>query len=98
MENKKRECSTFEHEDNFANIYCEKCEIYMCNKCENHHSKLFINHKIINLDKEEKDEIFNGFCKEKKHNYELEFFCKTHNQLCCAICLCKIKKKRNWES
>ena len=26
---------------------------------------------------------------------ELEYFCKTHNQLCCAACLCKIKKNEN---
>ena len=38
--------------------------------------------------------IFTGLCKEDKHNKELEFFCKTHNQLCCAVCLCKIKKKK----
>ena len=45
----------------------------------------------------EKDinEIFIGLWKEQKHNNELEFFCKTHNELCCATCLCKIKKGDN---
>ena len=27
----------------------------------------------------------------KKHNIELEYFCKTHNQLCCAACITKIE-------
>ena len=38
-------------------------------------------------------EIFTGFCQKEKHNEELEFFCKTHNELCCASCLCVIKEK-----
>ena len=40
-------------------------------------------------------EIFTGYCKEEKHNNELSFFCRTHNQLCCAACLSKITKKGN---
>ena len=39
------------------------------------------------------DEIFTGYCMEKDHNEKLEFFCKNHNKLCCASCLCKIKDK-----
>ena len=45
---------------------------------------------FFNLDKNE-NEIFTGFCQEKKHNIELEYFCKTHNQLCCAACITKIE-------
>ena len=26
---------------------------------------------------------------------ELEYFCKTHNKLCCAACLSKIKDEKN---
>ena len=66
----------------------------MCNKCEIFHSNLFPNHQPFNLDKDF-TEIFTGFCKEKKHYDELEYFCKTHNELCCAACLCKIKKGEN---
>ena len=40
------------------------------------------------------DDIFTGYCMEKDHNEKLEFFCKNHNKLCCASCLCKIKDKR----
>ena len=35
--------------------------------------------------------IFNGFCKEDKHSNKLEFFCETHNQLCCLSCIGKDK-------
>ena len=30
---------------------------------------------------------------KKNHNEELEFYCKNHNKLCCASCLCKIRNK-----
>ena len=94
MEIKNRKCSNKEHEQIEAIVYCRKCEIYMCNKCENIHSKLCQNHQVFNLEKEI-GEIFTGFCKEENHNDELEYFCKTHNQLCCAACIAKIKKKEN---
>ena len=32
-------------------------------------------------------------CQKEKHSIELDFFCKNHNQLCCAACLSKIKNK-----
>ena len=88
---KNRKCSSKQHEEIDSIAYCEKCEIYMCNKCENLHSNLFANHHSFIIEKNN-EEKFTGLCKEKNHNYELQFFCKTHNQLCCAICLCKIKK------
>ena len=64
----------------------------MCNKCENFHSELFQNHHEYKLDKE-KNYIFTGYCTVENHNEELEYFCKTHNQLCCGLCITKIKKK-----
>ena len=91
MDIQKQKCSSIEHKEIDANSYCGECKIYMCNKCETFHSKLFSTHKTFILDKEIGD-IFTGYCKEEKHNNELQFFCKTHNQLCCAVCLCKIKK------
>ena len=63
----------------------------MCNKCEVFHSKLFQNHNPIIIDKTN-NEFFSSFCIEEKHKLELEFFCKTHNVLCCAACISKIKK------
>ena len=64
----------------------------MCNKCETLHSKLFQYHHTYTLDKNIKD-IFTGYCKEKNHNNELEYYCKTHNILCCDSCISKIKGK-----
>jgi len=89
MENKYK-CFTEEHEKIDAKSFCPECKIYMCNKCENIHSSFFKNHHSYNLNKEE--DIFIGICKEKNH-YELKYFCKTHNQLCCSACLCKLNKK-----
>ena len=63
----------------------------MCNKCEIFHSKLCQNHHSFKLD-QAISEIFTVFCMEENHNDQLEFFCKTHNVLCCGLCLCKIKK------
>jgi len=91
MENNNKLCSSSEHEKTQAYSFCRKCEIYMCKKCETLHSKLLKAHKVFVLEKNN-DEIFSGFCNEKKHQMELEFFCKTHNQLRCAACLSKIKK------
>ena len=90
MEDNSKFCSSLEHEKINAFSYCPKCEIYMCNKCEIMHSKLLKNHEIIFL-KNLNEEIFAGFCKEKGHQMKLEFFCKNHNQLCCAACISKIQ-------
>ena len=87
IDNKK--CSSKDHEKIDAVSYCRKCEIYMCNKCLKLHSQLFQNHQLFSLEKDQ--EIFTGLCQEKEHNSQLIFFCKTHNKLCCAICICKIK-------
>jgi len=63
----------------------------MCNKCENHHSPLHKNHQTYKLNKVE--EKFTGFCKEKNHPNKLEFYCKSHNQLCCVACIAKLNEK-----
>ena len=94
MENKKKKCSSLEHIEADAISYCQQCKIYMCNKCENIHLKLCPNHCPYNLNKEI-DEIFTGICKETNHINELEYFCKTHNKLCCVACISKIKGKGN---
>ena len=66
----------------------------MCNKCEKVHSSLLKNHHLSSLDKNIND-IFTGICKEKNHLMKLEYFCKTHNQLCCAACIAKIRCRGN---
>ena len=87
-------CSVKKHEQIDAVIYCQECNQYMCNKCQKYHSELFDSHHLFNIDKDI-EEIFTGFCKENNHNKELNYFCKTHNILCCAICLCKIEDRGN---
>ena len=90
-----KKCSLIEHKEIEAILFCKECiNIYMCNKCEKFHSHLFKNHCQIKLDKDI-NEIFTGFCSEKSHSTELKFFCKTHNKLCCAECIIKIKTKEN---
>ena len=84
-------CSSEEHKELDAISFCPECRIYMCNKCQNLHTPLFKNHHSHNLNKGE--EIFTGFCKEKNHPNRLEYFCKEHNQLCCAACIAKINDK-----
>ena len=68
----------------------------MCKKCEAHHSELFQHHNQFSLSsKVNIDEIFTGICTEKNHPHELKYFCKTHNKLCCAECITKIKGDEN---
>ena len=90
----KKKCSSKKHSEIDANIYCLECKVYMCNKCQAFHSELCENHHSYNLDKDIK-EVFIGICKEKSHFNEIEYFCKTHNQLCCVACISKIKGKGN---
>ena len=90
MKNQNKKCSAKDHQDINAISYYQKCNIYMCNKCENLHSKLFQHLNLFKLDKDI-NEIFTGYWKELNHKNELEFFCKNHNQMCCAECITKIK-------
>ena len=89
MEGKNR-CSLEQHKEVNAIKYCPECKIYMCNKCESYHSSLFNNHHPYNLNKDE--DIFTGYCKEKNHPNKLEYYCKSHNELCCANCIVKIQE------
>ena len=90
MEENIKKCSFQNHKENIAILFCQECKIYMCKKCEKHHSELFNNHRQLIISQEE-DDIFTGLCNEKNHLIELKFFCKTHNKLCCAECITKIK-------
>ena len=69
---------------------------YMCKECEIYHYKIFKNnHKLKSEKNIDITEIFTGLCKEKNHLDILKYFCKNHNELCCAKCITKIKKKDN---
>ena len=65
----------------------------MCNKCEVLHSKLFKNHQNFISNKNAED-LINEYCDVENHYHnKLNYFCKTHNKLCCALCLTKIQGK-----
>ena len=85
-----------EHNEIDAIYYCEKCEIYMCYKCEKYHSELFKNNNKHRCNQNKiKDDLFIDLCLEKNHLIDFQYFCKTHNKLCCAKCITKIKNKEN---
>ena len=92
MENDTKKCSNKKHSELNAINYCPECDLYLCNKCTNNHSDLLINHQVYNLNKNN-EEIFVGKCNELNHKLNLQYFCETHNKLCCAACLSKIKEK-----
>ena len=94
MENKNQKCFHKNHKEINSISYCELCKVYMCNKCEVFHNELHPDHNITNFDKDI-TETFTGFCKEKDHFNKLKYFCKNHNQLCCAACITKIKGEGN---
>ena len=91
MDNQKKKCSFKKHTDTDAIIYCNDCKKYFCNKCQNHHSEIFDDHKTINLNNS--NNIFIDRCKENNHINKLEFYCKNHNALCCVSCISKIKEE-----
>ncbi|XP_063412046.1 uncharacterized protein LOC134694872 [Mytilus trossulus] len=73
-----------------AEEYCPQCEEVLCGECRDHHkiSRSSKSHKTITVDKYN---ILPSFIKKIKHNCEehdfvLEFFCKSHDSLCCKIC------------
>ena len=91
MENGKNKCFLTDHSNVEATIFCQECKLYLCNNCEKNHFELFKNlHHIYKLDKNIK-EIFTGFCRERNHTEQLNYFCKNHNKLCCVKCIAKIK-------
>ena len=92
MEKNEIKCSSSNHKENEAILFCQDCKIYLCKKCEVHHSELFQNHFQINIKiAKEDNKLFTGLCNEKNHFIEVKFFCKTHNKLCCPQCITKIK-------
>ena len=91
---KQKKCSNKNHKEIEAINYCYECELHLCNKCSNYHLELFENHHVSNISKDIQD-IFTGLCSEPNHKIELLFYCKSHNKLCCAACLSKIKEKGN---
>ena len=67
MKSEIKKCSIKTHKKYIAIIHCQICKLYMCEKCSIFHSKLFEDHKIINLNVDG-NKIFTGICKKKNHN------------------------------
>ena len=94
MDKTIQKCTLELHKENEAYLFYPECKIYICNKCEKLHLGLFSNHHATKIEKD-KNEIFTGLCQEKNHLYELKYFCKSHNKLCCAECITKFKGKEH---
>ena len=60
MEIQNVKCSSSKHSEINAVSYCQECKKYFCNKCQNHHSEIFEDHKPFNLNK--LNEIFIDKC------------------------------------
>ena len=87
METTNIQCSMLSHGDKKALKFCFECNIFMCHQCFNHHRGLFNNkHHLLDIT-ENSNNIFTGLCKEQNHSNKLDHFCKTHNQLCCIVCI-----------
>ena len=94
MDTDKPKCSSIDHIKIDAIIFCNICKVYLCNKCETFHSKIFQNHSVQDL-KKEKNNFFSDICPEKNHLKNLKYFFKTHNKLVCVACISKIKDQEN---
>ena len=65
MEEKHKKCSIKSHSEIDDVSYCQECNKYLCNKCQNNHADFHVERKLINL--KNKDEIFEDICKEIGH-------------------------------
>ena len=92
MENQIPKCNFKEHKEINASVHCQECNINMCNKCSIYHKGLIETHHLLNFNKNNAN-IFTGFCEEINHPNKLNYFCKSHNKLCCANCIAKIVEK-----
>ena len=95
MENNKKYCFLPEHSKIEAILFCLECKLFMCNKCEKQYSERCKNHTKYKYDNNNQKDTFIGYCLEKNHLKELNYYCKQHNILCCAQCITKIKDEEN---
>ncbi|XP_052079883.1 uncharacterized protein LOC127718031 [Mytilus californianus] len=74
-----------------AEAYCSQCEEALCIECRDHHkiSRSSKSHQTISVEKHQKLPSFikqiKHYC--AKHDCFLEFYCKSHDSLCCKLCL-----------
>ena len=90
-----KKCAFEEHKNIDAIDYCSECDIYVCEKCKDYHQYLVENNHNKNLRNKENNEINKEICYEHNHENKYEYFCKTHNTLCCIKCVTKIRGSGN---
>ena len=92
MEKSIKKCYLKSHSNKKAVKYCPNCKKYLCEICVASHNKCDRKHELLPEDKEMNLKT-KGICTESNHPNKLNYYCITHNNLCCAACLCKIKEK-----
>ena len=92
MESSSKKCSTKAHRNKKAVKKCITCNKYFCELCASSHVKCERKHELFTIESDTNQSFVNE-CKESNHKNNLNYFCKTHNNLCCAACLCKINDK-----
>ena len=92
MDKSIKKCYNKAHANKKAVKCCLGCNKYLCELCAENHFKCDRKHELYSLDSEQ-NLNFTGTCNEKNHPNKLDYYCSTHNNLCCAACLCKIKEK-----
>ncbi|CAG2186787.1 unnamed protein product [Mytilus edulis] len=79
--------------------FCPQCGDLLCEVCQNHHkvAKLSNLHQTISLDEYDKLPLFIKNINNKCDDHEgiLEFYCKTHDMMCCKRCLISSHKDCN---
>ncbi|XP_071144800.1 E3 ubiquitin-protein ligase TRIM39-like [Mytilus edulis] len=79
------------HISKTAEEYCPVCEEALCSDCKDHHNlaKATKNHQVISIAEYNKLPAFIREIKQHcdKHGDRFEFFCPTHNELCCKRCI-----------
>ena len=92
MEKSIKKCYLKSHSNKKAVKYCPNCNKYLCEICVASHKKCDRKNELLPEDKEMNLKT-KGICTESNHPNKLNYYCITHNNLCCAACLCKIKEK-----
>ncbi|CAG2226611.1 unnamed protein product [Mytilus edulis] len=80
---------TFDDVTKDARRWCTDCEEGLCEDCENIHrrSKASRNHKVISIDDYQKIENVSISQVCEQHGENLEWFCKSHDEVLCVVCV-----------
>ncbi|CAC5356920.1 unnamed protein product [Mytilus coruscus] len=72
-----------------AKRWCTNCEEGLCEDCKNAHrkSKISRNHKVISIEDYHKIENVSISQVCEHHRENIEWFCKTHDEVLCMVCV-----------